>query len=94
MPLLFLIMLWKLLNQDLNTGDMLPAPSLILLEVAVKLTAREHDVLSLLLSGLSSKEIAAKLHFSGSTVEGYRKKLYQKLGVKGGLKGILALPSR
>ncbi|HHY29072.1 MAG TPA: transposase [Syntrophaceticus sp.] len=76
--------------QDLNTGDMLPAPCLIPPEVAVKLTAREHDVLSLLLSGLSSRETAAKLHLSVSTVEGYRKQIYQKLGVKGGLKGILS----
>ena len=47
--------------QDQNTGDMSLAPSRIPLEVAVKLTAREHNVLSMLLSGLSSKEIAAIL---------------------------------
>ncbi len=47
--------------QDQNTGGMSLAPSRIPLEVAVKLTAREHNVLSMLLSGLSSKEIAAIL---------------------------------
>jgi len=32
---------------------------------------------------LTSKEIAGRLHLSPSTVETYRKRIYQKLGVKG-----------
>ncbi|MDD3314146.1 MAG: LuxR C-terminal-related transcriptional regulator [Syntrophaceticus sp.] len=79
--------------QDRNAGAS-QVLSRIPSEVAVKLTAREHDVLSLLLFGLSSKETATKLHLSVYTVEGYRKQIYQKLGVKGGVKGILALLSR
>jgi len=71
-----------------------PAPFLLPPEVAEKLTPREREVLKLLLCGLSSKEIAARLHLSVSTVEDYRKRIYQKLGVKGGMKGILALLNR
>ncbi|MDH7579012.1 MAG: LuxR C-terminal-related transcriptional regulator [Bacillota bacterium] len=47
-----------------------------------------------MLSGLSSKDIAGKLYLSVSTVEDYRKQIYQKLGVKGGIKGLLALLNR
>jgi DNA-binding NarL/FixJ family response regulator len=59
-----------------------------------ELTPREGEVLRLLLSGLSSKDIAGKLYLSVSTVEDYRKQIYQKLGVKGGIKGLLALLNR
>jgi transcriptional regulator of acetoin/glycerol metabolism len=71
-----------------------PAPFLPPPEVAEKLTPREREVLKLLLCGLSSKEIAARLHLSVSTVEDYRKRIYQKLGVRGGIKGLLALLNR
>ncbi|MEW6448950.1 MAG: LuxR C-terminal-related transcriptional regulator [Bacillota bacterium] len=75
--------------------DPIPAaPSRIPPEIAAKLTAREREVLELLLRGLGSKEIAVKLHLSVSTVEDYRKRIYQKLGVRGGMKGLLALFNR
>uniref|UniRef100_A0A7C1F332 Helix-turn-helix transcriptional regulator n=1 Tax=Ammonifex degensii TaxID=42838 RepID=A0A7C1F332_9THEO len=66
-----------------QTGVGLP-PSLALLpEVEQELTPREQEVLTLLCYRLTSKEIAGRLHLSPSTVETYRKRIYQKLGVKG-----------
>jgi DNA-binding CsgD family transcriptional regulator len=45
------------------------------------LTPRELDTLQLLLSGLSDKEIAGRLHISRYTVNGYTKRLYAHFGV-------------
>ena len=46
-----------------------------------KLTAREHAVLGLLPTGLSSREIGAELGISRDTVKTHTKRIYQKLGV-------------
>jgi len=45
------------------------------------LTGRERDVLRLLRSELSLREIATELYVSHNTVKGYTKSLYRKLGV-------------
>lgn len=45
------------------------------------LTDRERDVLRLLKSDLSIREIAVELYVSHNTVKGYTKSLYRKLGV-------------
>ena len=45
------------------------------------LTDRERDVLRLLKSDLSLREIATELYLSHNTVKGYTKSLYRKLGV-------------
>ena len=45
------------------------------------LTDRERDVLRLLSSDLSMREIAAELYVSHNTVKGYTKSVYRKLGV-------------
>jgi LuxR family maltose regulon positive regulatory protein len=45
------------------------------------LTDRERDVLRLLRSELSLREIATELYISHNTVKGYTKSLYRKLGV-------------
>ena len=45
------------------------------------LTEREIEVLRLLRSDLSLREIAAELYLSHNTVKGYTKVIYRKLGV-------------
>jgi DNA-binding NarL/FixJ family response regulator len=47
---------------------------------STRLSDREHDVLLLLADGLSSGEIAPRLHLSESTVKTHVAKIYQKLG--------------
>ncbi|MBV9684910.1 MAG: AAA family ATPase [Solirubrobacterales bacterium] len=49
--------------------------------VTDELTAREHAVLELLPSGLSSREIGDELGISRDTVKTHTKRVYQKLGV-------------
>jgi LuxR family maltose regulon positive regulatory protein len=49
--------------------------------VTDELTAREHTVLSLLPTGLSTREIADELGISRDTVKTHTKRIYQKLGV-------------
>jgi DNA-binding NarL/FixJ family response regulator len=46
------------------------------------LTAREAEILHLILQGSGNKDIAAKLYISASTVRNHIHNMYQKLGVK------------
>jgi len=46
------------------------------------LTAREKEIIAFIAQGLTSKEIAAKLHISCATVETHRTNLMTKLGVR------------
>jgi DNA-binding CsgD family transcriptional regulator/tetratricopeptide (TPR) repeat protein len=48
-----------------------------------KLSSRERDVALLAASGLSSKDIAAKLHISARTVDNHLQHIYLKLGFAG-----------
>jgi len=45
------------------------------------LTAREHDVLALLMEGMATKAVARELNLSHRTVEGYRGRIFDKTGV-------------
>ena len=45
-------------------------------------TARELEVLDLLLSGLSNKEVAGKLGISFKTVQSHRQRIMDKLGAR------------
>lgn len=45
------------------------------------LSPREREVLQLIAEGLSTKEIAAKLHLSVKTIETHRRQIMDKLGV-------------
>lgn len=47
----------------------------------LKLTDREKEVLSLALTGMSNKDISARLKVSMRTIEGHRSRMYLKLGV-------------
>jgi two-component system, NarL family, invasion response regulator UvrY len=47
-----------------------------------KLTDREIDFLKLACSELTYKEIAAQMHLSPRTIDGYRDALFEKLDIK------------
>jgi DNA-binding CsgD family transcriptional regulator len=49
--------------------------------VSVALSRREHETLACLLTGLSEKQVAARLGLSPHTVHQYVKALYRKLAV-------------
>lgn len=55
------------------------------------LTNREHEVFSLLILNLSTKEIANKLHISEKTVRNHISNTMQKLGVKGRAQAVVEL---
>ena len=46
------------------------------------MTTRELEVLDLLLSGLSNKEVAGKLGISFKTVQAHRQRIMDKLGAR------------
>ncbi|WP_409299535.1 LuxR C-terminal-related transcriptional regulator [Pseudomonas sp. KCJK8993] len=51
-------------------------------QLGTQITTRESDVLRLLLSGFSSKEIAGKLSLSAETIKVHRRNIYAKLKIK------------
>ncbi len=59
-------------------------------ESFTQLTGRERQVLHLIGQGLSSEEIAARLHISTLTARTHRRNITAKLGVKGGELVLLA----
>ena len=50
-------------------------------EIPVNLTAREHEVLTLLSDGLANKQISLELEISEHTVKFHVSSIYQKLNV-------------
>ena len=46
------------------------------------LTPREHEIVDLLIAGLSNKEIAQRLNLVEGTVKVHLHEIYQKVGVK------------
>ena len=50
-------------------------------QTAIDLTARERDVLSLVVQGLANKQIARRLGISEKTVKGHLTNLFQRIGV-------------
>lgn len=53
-----------------------------IIQLGTQITARENDVLKLLLSGFSNKEIAGKLSLSTETIKVHRRNIYAKLNIK------------
>ena len=69
------------IDQEKNIAE--PAPWMqALTQLETQVTAREKDVLKLLLSGFSSKEIAGKLSLSAETIKVHRRNIYSKLNIK------------
>lgn len=63
------------------TEDGLQARLVFVVGEGIYLTQREQDILSLLVEGMSNKEIASTLHVSARTVNFHLDNLYSKLGV-------------
>lgn len=59
-----------------------PPWSEAIIQLGTQITTREKDVLTLLLSGFSNKEIAGKLSLSAETIKVHRRNLYNKLHIK------------
>ena len=64
-----------------RTGDLYFFPPEDHDKVRLNLTKREKEVLSLIASGLISKEIADKLYISVNTVNTHRQRIIEKLNV-------------
>ena len=57
----------------------------------VTLSAREQEVLSLLVAGCTDREIAAKLHISPHTVKNHVARLREKVGARNRTAAVVAL---
>jgi len=82
----------KLLNRFLQRAR--PAPALPALEGEMELTPREIEVLQLLKSGRTTKEIAAALELSARTVDIHRANIKRKLHLRTGAEVIAYASSR
>ncbi|AMS21178.1 helix-turn-helix transcriptional regulator [Pseudomonas synxantha] len=68
-------------DQEKNIAE--PAPwAEAIAQLEAQITTREKDVLKLLLSGFSNKEIAGKLSLSTETIKVHRRNIYSKLNIK------------
>ena len=54
----------------------------------IKVTPRDHQVLSLLVQGCSNKEIAGQLHISPRTVKQHLRTLFLRAGIREGRKRV------
>ncbi len=55
----------------------------------IKITRRDHEVLSLLVQGCSNKEIAEELKISPRTVKQHLRTLFLRAGIKQGRKRVI-----
>lgn len=72
---------WVSLNDHISSLALALAPHVRVPQQRVALTRREDEVLSLVASGMSARQIAHQLGISGKTVEGHKASIYSKLGV-------------
>ncbi|MEX1189253.1 MAG: LuxR C-terminal-related transcriptional regulator, partial [Bacteroidia bacterium] len=78
------------LQTSRRTIELFPSGEIDLLNM---LTGREMEILRLIASGLSSKEISEKLMISSNTVKSHRRNILQKLNVKNMMQAINILDS-
>lgn len=69
------------IDVEKDSPEPTPWPEAIL-QLGTQITTREKDVLKLLLSGFSNKEIAGKLSLSAETIKVHRRNIYAKLNIK------------
>ena len=70
-------------ENDLDKNLSEPPPwSEAIIQLGTQITTREKDLLKLLLSGFSNKEIAGKLSLSTETIKVHRRNIYNKLNIK------------
>ncbi len=79
---------WQYVNSNADENTIIEALALIIKKLKHEnsaqdgLSARETDVLKLVATGLTNKEIADRLHISINTVLTHRKNISAKLGIK------------
>ncbi len=69
-------------SQDIIPRLLSPEPERGRQSSEINLTSREHEILQLIVGGLTNKEIASRLCLSPRTVEGHRANLILKFGVR------------
>jgi ATP/maltotriose-dependent transcriptional regulator MalT len=82
----------QLLRLSVDTDgahEPLPKAALTSLSTAASITAREQQVLRLVMSGLTNREIATRLSFAESTVKTHLKNIYRKLNVNSRTRAIM-----
>ncbi len=78
----FVKQILRLVGHAEGAPRLLPKADLTALSTAASLSVREQQVLQLVSTGLSDREMAARLSVSASTVKTHLKNIYRKLGVK------------
>jgi ATP/maltotriose-dependent transcriptional regulator MalT len=85
----FVKQLLRLLDDTDGTRKSLPKAELTSLSTAASITTREQQVMQLVTSGLTNREIAAQLSFAESTVKTHLKNIYRKLGVNSRTRAVM-----
>ena len=74
-------------TENTNEGDKSPNLS----NLARDITQREQEICTLMVEGLTNKQIAQKLYISEGTVKNYISNIYDKTGIHDRVKLIVAL---
>ena len=85
----FVKQLLRLLVDTDGARKPLPKAELTSLSTAASITAREQQVLRLVTSGLTNREIATQLSLAESTVKTHLKNIYRKLGVNSRTRAVM-----
>ena len=85
----FVNQLLRLLVDTDGAHKPLPKAELTSLSTAASITEREQQVLRLVTSGLTNREIATQLSFAESTVKTHLKNIYRKLGVNSRTRAVM-----
>ncbi len=87
-----MLRLTALMNQNLNAGKK-EEKDIRTKEFAEELTEREQEICTLMVEGLTNRQIADKLYISEGTVKNYISNIYDKTGIHDRVKLIVELTS-